>query len=119
MCAEGWEQTTPQPPPWQERWKYYVLLFEFGKEKGMMWLEKCAFMKKLQRKYTALFVREKDGGFSVSIPELPGCFSEGDSYEEASENIHEAIELYLEDVTPQEAELFAPYQSDELFLTRV
>ncbi len=76
-------------------------------------------MKKLQRKYTALFVREKDGGFSVSVAELPGCFSQGDSYEEAFQNIHEAIDLYLEDITPQEANLFAPYQADELFLTRV
>jgi predicted RNase H-like HicB family nuclease len=36
-----------------------------------------------------------DGGFTVYVPALPGCISEGDSFEEAMENIHEAIELCL------------------------
>ena len=44
-----------------------------------------------------LFEQEKDGGYSVSVPSLPGCFSQGDTFEEASKNIQEAIELYLED----------------------
>ena len=47
--------------------------------------------------YMAIFTEEKSGGFSVSIPALPGCFSEGESFEEAKKNIGEAIELYLED----------------------
>ena len=46
--------------------------------------------------YNAVFTSEEDGGFSVSVPELPGCFSEGDTFEEAQKNIKEAIELYLE-----------------------
>jgi len=37
----------------------------------------------------------KDGGFTVYVPSLPGCISEGDTREEALENIQEAIELYL------------------------
>jgi predicted RNase H-like HicB family nuclease len=37
-----------------------------------------------------------DGGFTVYVPSLPGCISEGDTEEEAIENIKEAIELYLE-----------------------
>lgn len=44
-----------------------------------------------------LFEQEKDGGFSVSAPSLPGCFSQGDTFEEAMKNIREAINLYLED----------------------
>ncbi len=39
-----------------------------------------------------------EGGYSVFVPSLPGCISEGDSKEEALANIHEAIELYLEDI---------------------
>jgi predicted RNase H-like HicB family nuclease len=39
-----------------------------------------------------------DGGYTVSVPALPGCISEGDSVEEAIKNIHEAILLYLEPV---------------------
>ena len=40
----------------------------------------------------------EEGGFTVIVPSLPGCISEGDSREEAIENIREAIELYLEPV---------------------
>lgn len=48
--------------------------------------------------YTAVFEPEKVGGYSVTIPALPGCISEGDSFEEALTNIKEAAELYLEDL---------------------
>ncbi len=48
-------------------------------------------------KFSVLFEEEKDGGFSVSVPSLPGCFSQGDTFEEALKNIREAISLYLED----------------------
>ena len=47
--------------------------------------------------FLALFTQEDDGRFSVTVPALPGCFSEGETLEEAKENIQEAIELYLED----------------------
>jgi len=40
----------------------------------------------------------EEGGFSVFAPSLPGCISEGDSRDEALENIAEAIALYLEPV---------------------
>ncbi len=39
-----------------------------------------------------------DGGFTVYVPSLPGCISEGDTKEQALANIKEAIELYLEQV---------------------
>ena len=38
------------------------------------------------------------GGFTVFVPSLPGCISEGDTVEEALKNIQEAIEVYLEPV---------------------
>lgn len=46
--------------------------------------------------FNAVFLEEKDGGYSVSVPALPGCFSEGDTFEEAMKNIQEAIGLYIE-----------------------
>ena len=46
--------------------------------------------------FYAIFEQEEDGGFSVSVPALPGCFSQGDTFEEAMRNIEEAIALYLE-----------------------
>ena len=39
-----------------------------------------------------------EGGFTVFVPSLPGCISEGDTKEEALANIKEAIELYMEPV---------------------
>jgi len=38
----------------------------------------------------------EEGGYTVFVPSLPGCISEGDTREEALANIKEAIELYLE-----------------------
>ena len=58
-------------------------------------------MKKRQKEkilnFNAVFIQEKDGGYSVSVPSLPGCFSQGDTFEESVRNIKEAIDLYLED----------------------
>lgn len=39
-----------------------------------------------------------EGGYTVYVPALPGCISEGDTVEEAMANIQEAITLYLEPV---------------------
>lgn len=39
---------------------------------------------------------EKGGGYSTSVPALPGCFSQGDTFDEAVRNTKEAISLYLE-----------------------
>ncbi len=38
----------------------------------------------------------EDGGFNVSCPAIPGCHSQGDTEEEALENIREAIQGCLE-----------------------
>lgn len=44
---------------------------------------------------------EEAGGYVVSCPSLPGCYSEGDTIEEALKNIEEAILLCLEDMREQ------------------
>lgn len=48
-------------------------------------------------KYTVILERESDGGFVASVPVLPGCASQGDTWTEAMHNIKEAVEVYLED----------------------
>jgi len=48
-------------------------------------------------KYTVILERESDGGFVASVPVLPGCVSQGDTREEAIDNIKEAVEVYVED----------------------
>jgi predicted RNase H-like HicB family nuclease len=39
------------------------------------------------------------GGYTVYVPALPGCISEGDTRGQALANIKDAIELYLDDFT--------------------
>lgn len=53
--------------------------------------------KKKVHEYMAVFQEELEGGYSVWIPDLPGCASQGETFEEALNNIKEAIELYLKD----------------------
>lgn len=38
---------------------------------------------------------QEEGGFTIHVPSLPGCISEGETKEEALENIKEALELYI------------------------
>jgi predicted RNase H-like HicB family nuclease len=40
-------------------------------------------------------LQRSDEGYSVSCPGLPGCWSQGDSEQEALENIQDAIQEYL------------------------
>jgi predicted RNase H-like HicB family nuclease len=54
-----------------------------------------------------------DGGYTVFVPTLRGCISEGDSREEALLNIREAIELYL-DLTDEEISISAEAEVEEL-----
>ena len=49
-------------------------------------------------KLKAVLEPSEEGGYTVYVPSLPGCLSEGETKEEALTNIHEAIELYLEPV---------------------
>jgi predicted RNase H-like HicB family nuclease len=47
-------------------------------------------------KFKVVLEPSDEGGFTVYVPSLPGCISEGDTEEEALRNIKEAIEMYLE-----------------------
>jgi len=49
-------------------------------------------------KFKVVLEPSKEGGFTVFVPSLPGCVSEGESQEDALSNIQEAISLYLEPV---------------------
>jgi antitoxin HicB len=49
-------------------------------------------------RYTVLLIpNAEDGGFTVQVPALPGCFTEGDTADEALANVRDVIRLYLED----------------------
>ena len=49
----------------------------------------------MKKFYPVLFTRE-DIGFSVFAPDMDGCFSEGDTFDEAYRNIQAAIGLYVD-----------------------
>jgi antitoxin HicB len=58
------------------------------------------------RRYTVLITPEPDeGGYSVSLPSLPGCFTQGDTFEEALANARDLIAFHLECLR-QEGEQF-------------
>jgi predicted RNase H-like HicB family nuclease len=46
--------------------------------------------------FPVILERDEDGYF-VSCPALQGCYSQGDTYEEAMANITDAMRLHLED----------------------
>jgi predicted RNase H-like HicB family nuclease len=57
-------------------------------------------------------LHESEEGFSVSVPGLPGCWSQGETEEEALRNIRDAIQEYLaavdellQDVTVREVDV--------------
>ena len=51
------------------------------------------------RRYTVLLLPDPDdGGYTATVPALPGCITEGDSLEDVLENARDTIRLYLEDV---------------------
>ena len=52
------------------------------------------------RRFTIVLTPDPDeGGFTVTVPSLPGCITEGDTYEEALANAQEAIALHVESLT--------------------
>jgi predicted RNase H-like HicB family nuclease len=51
-------------------------------------------------KFKVVLYEEQEGGYSVEVPALPGCFSEGDTLEDALANIKEAIECHLDASPP-------------------
>ncbi len=51
------------------------------------------------RRYTILLTQDpEDGGYTVRVPALPGCNTQGDTIEEAISNAREAIAVYLADI---------------------
>ena len=52
-----------------------------------------------------VLLKEAEDGYSVSCPGLPGCWSQGETEQEALDNIRDAIKEYLaviEDLTEEE-----------------
>jgi predicted RNase H-like HicB family nuclease len=57
---------------------------------------------------------EEEGGFSVSVPALPGCHTQGETREEALEMAKDAIEGYLEVLEEEGRPLPLPVQIERI-----
>ncbi|GAB4028220.1 type II toxin-antitoxin system HicB family antitoxin [Spirosoma gilvum] len=47
--------------------------------------------------YVVIIEETEDSGYSAYVPDLPVCFTVGETIDEVKENIKSAIELYLEE----------------------
>jgi len=56
--------------------------------------------------------KDKDSDYGVTIPDLPGCFSAGDTIEDAVKNAEEAILCHLEGMVEDGEDLPAPHPAD-------
>ncbi|AGG05735.1 hypothetical protein DA01_02470 [Dehalococcoides mccartyi] len=65
----------------------------------------------MELKYQIILIPDPSGGYVATIEELPGCLSQGDSIEEALDNIAEAKELWLECTYENKQEIELPRTS--------
>ncbi len=56
---------------------------------------------------------QKEGGYTVYVPSLKGCISQGETKKEALKNIKEAIQLYLEADTNE----LTDYEGEQVILS--
>jgi len=64
------------------------------------------------KKFPILVEKDEDGYYVVECPILEGCYSQGRTLDEALKNIHEVIELCLEE--EKNRELYEEYQPQDL-----
>lgn len=66
-------------------------------------------MKKTAQVYRFPVVIERDNdGYVATCPDLQGCYTQGDTYEQALENITSAIKLHIEDRKAEHEEVSQP-----------
>lgn len=49
-------------------------------------------------RFRVVLEQSEEGGYTVHVPSLPGCVSEGETIEQAIANIRDALKLYLEPI---------------------
>lgn len=67
--------------------------------------------------YTAIFEPAEEGGFVVHVPSLPGCHTQGETFEEAVEMAKDAITGYL--ATLKEGKEEIPVEKENMVVTKV
>jgi predicted RNase H-like HicB family nuclease len=67
----------------------------------------------LNLKYPVQVHEQEESGYFVSVPDLPGCMTQGETLEEAMDNIGEAKELWLEEAYESNIEIPLPDEERE------
>ncbi len=67
--------------------------------------------------YSVVFEPAEEGGYVVNVPALPGCVTEGDTFEEAMMMAKDAIEGYLYVLKKEGEEI--PLEPDGTFITKI
>lgn len=62
----------------------------------------------------AIVYRDEAGNWIAEVPSLPGCVTQGETRDEALENIRDAISLYLSDLDEAHKELYQEFIDPEL-----
>jgi predicted RNase H-like HicB family nuclease len=68
-------------------------------------------------KYTAIFEPAEEGGYIVTVPSLPGLVTEGDTFEEATEMVKDAIKSYCASLIKHREPI--PQEPEEEFIGTV
>ncbi|MBN2197771.1 type II toxin-antitoxin system HicB family antitoxin [Candidatus Wolfebacteria bacterium] len=67
--------------------------------------------------FTAVFEPAKEGGYIVYIPALPGCATQGETFEEAEIMAKDAIEVYLKTLRALKEEI--PVESGKTIVSKI
>lgn len=76
--------------------------------------------KNLKRKvynFTVIFEPAKEGGYIVYVPALPGCATQGETFEEAEAMAKDAIEGYLKTLLHLKEEI--PIESEKIIISKI
>lgn len=68
-------------------------------------------------KYSVIFEPAEEGGYVVSVPVLPGCVSQGETFEEAGKMIRDAIKGYLQVLKDEKQEI--PQEKSDIVITQI
>ena len=64
-------------------------------------------------RYPIVIHKDSESGYGVTVPDLPGCFSAGDTLDEAINSAQEAIECHIEGMLMDNEEIPQPTEIDE------
>lgn len=67
--------------------------------------------------YTVIFEKTAEGGYIAFVPALPGCMTQGETFEKARDNIKDAIKGYIS-VLKEDGD-YVPVESDERIAAQI